>query len=305
MKKQRPLYWSRFNLYENCPQKYLWKYGWGQIDVGGGPGKPKPKPEQKSEHNALTGRVLSYVVEKLYNDELYKDPSTLLKKLDEIALKKLDDEVRRSYIDWKKSPPYGKLQQECTDNIRNFLKTMKGQKLLGEYAKSEVNLVAWIQKDKYPIGGKVDLLLRKGGEGISILDGKMSKWKEKYSDPDQLRWYALCFYLLYQVMPDHIGWIWFRYPYGSTDEDGEIQEGMTYIDFDKQDLMDLSTRAVEVYHNREKEYFDANPVPSYCKFCDWESVCPQRQEQRRKNAEKRSPSKKKNVDFYGTETFTL
>jgi len=64
------MYWSRFSTYENCSQEYLWKYGWGDIDLGAGPGKPKPSFIQESEHNTITGRVMSYILEQLYNQEL-------------------------------------------------------------------------------------------------------------------------------------------------------------------------------------------------------------------------------------------
>ena len=68
------LYWSSLTMFEACAQQYLWERGWGTIDLGAGPGKGKPKPLRKSRHHAVMGIVIQAVIERFYNDELYKDP---------------------------------------------------------------------------------------------------------------------------------------------------------------------------------------------------------------------------------------
>ena len=81
------LYWSSLETYEACPQKFLWGRGWPGIDLGAGLGKPKPVPAKRSEHDAYLGTVIAAVIERFYNDELWKDPLSLKSRLEDITQK--------------------------------------------------------------------------------------------------------------------------------------------------------------------------------------------------------------------------
>ena len=85
------LYWTNFRRYEECPQKFLWYCGRPGFDEGGGDGRPKPKPEKKSEHHAVMGIVIGNVLERFYNDELWKNQIELKHRLlpDDDALETL------------------------------------------------------------------------------------------------------------------------------------------------------------------------------------------------------------------------
>ena len=48
----------------------------------------------------------------------------------------------------------------------------------------------------------------------------------------------------------------------------------------------------------EKEKFDPNPVPSVCKWCDFETVCDARQAQKAKNR-RRNPKKVEAIEGAG------
>ena len=81
MGKAFTLYWSGLETYENCPQEFLWKRGWGAIDVGGGPGRRKPLPLRSSRHHAVMGIVIQAVLEDMYNNELWREPRELPDRL--------------------------------------------------------------------------------------------------------------------------------------------------------------------------------------------------------------------------------
>jgi hypothetical protein len=139
-----------------------------------------------------------------------------------------------------------------------------------------------------------------------------------YTDPDQLRWYALCFYLSYRRMPDRLGFVYFRYPYGQekvdvdgdpipeVDEQGrhtggnEIESGVDWVGFTRDDLKGIATRARDAMRGITREKFPANPVPSQCRFCDFETVCPERMAQKKAN---RRNKKSSNAMFDGLEGF--
>lgn len=303
------LYWSSLVTYENCPQAFLWGRGWGTLDVGGGPGKSKPIPMERSRHHAVMGIVLADFWEALYNNEEWKHPEGLLERLLERAQKTFDQEMISNFIDWRLAPPRDELWAAVEQGIKGYIKTMKAHKFLGPFARSEVNLTCYIDKWT-PIGGRADLIFRRDDTGITILDGKNSRrYKDRktgkwftHTDPDQLRWYALCFYLTYRKFPDRLGFVYFRYPYGTPvldadgqpvpeiDENGlptgamETEQGVDWVTYTKDDLKGIARRAKDALKGMNKGKFPANPVPSKCKFCDFETVCPERQAQRKANS---------------------
>lgn len=307
MAREFTLYWSSLDMYEQCPQKFLWSRGWGAIDVGGGPGRKKPKPLKKSEHHILMGIVIQAVIERFYNDELWKllRGKPLVERLMEICEKEFNLQVSRRFIDWRICPRKEDLMETIQNGILGYLQTLKAHRLLGPYARAEVDLVGYI--DKYnPIGGRADTVIRRSDTGITIIDGKNSKrYKDgkggflTYTDPDQLRWYALCFYLSSGQMPDRLGFVYYRYPYGNTvldmdgnpilDENGDetTETGVDWVEYTKEDLKGLAQRALDVRKDMDKEKFDACPHWKTCRFCDYETVCPEREQQKKKNRRKK------------------
>jgi len=302
------LYWSSMRQYENCPQSFLWSRGWGNIECGGGPGRRKPKPVERSAHHAVMGIVMANFWEWLYNDEEWKHPQGMLKRLLEKANKDFNRLLLDKFIDWRLSPSRDEMWEVIETGVSGFIKTMKANKLLGPYARSEVDLTCYVDKFT-PIGGRADLILRRVGSGITILDGKNSRrYKDRktggwmtFTDPDQLRWYALCFYLAYHRMVDRLGFVYFRYPSGQerldtsgdpvpdVDVDGiptgsnVIESGVDWIPFDIEDLKGIATRAKDAMRAINREKFSANPVPKQCRFCDYEIQCPERQAQKKAN----------------------
>lgn len=287
--KVRTLYWSHLKAYEECPRKYLWNSGWGDIELGRGPGKGKPRPLDDSKHHAVMGIVIQAVLEDFYNKELYKLPhmrgKELVRQLTRMTKDKLTTTLPRFYIDWDKTS-FEEIEETCIFGVVNYLKTMRHHKLLGPWAKSEVELSGHVT-NWLPIGGRADFIIRRDDTGTMLLDGKNSGTKMKYVDPDQLRWYALCFSLAYHKLPQRLGFVWFRYPY--DEETGE--EGIDWVDFTRRDLKELADRAIKVRRGQEKEQFDPTPVAKVCRFCDFETVCDARIEQRAANAAKRKRKK--------------
>jgi len=293
------LYWTNFKRFEECPQKFLWYKGWGTIDVGGGPGKGKPYPEEPSEHHAAMGTVVHAGIERLYKDELWRNPQTLVDNLKRTVRREFELELARRHINWshRGCPTKPDMLQLCETNVLGYLHTMKHNRLLGPYAKTEVEILAYANPET-PIGVRVDIIIRRSDTGITLLDGKNSKrYKDRkgnplfYVDPDQLRWSAMAFYLKHGRMPDRLGFVYFRYPWGFVHE-GETEPvtGVEWVPFTMEDLAGLGHRAIKARAQMEREEFPAQPVPKMCKFCDFQSICPERQAQIEKN--RRRPKNK-------------
>lgn len=309
--KSFTLYWSSLDRFENCGQNFLWSRGWGTIDVGGGPGQKKPKPIQKSEHHAVMGTAIQAVIEKFYNEGLWKilAPMELRDRLLEMGKEEFRLECSRRFIDWRLCEPREEQEKLVLDGILGYMKTMKAHKLLGPYARCEVDMVGYVNKYT-PIGGRADLTIRRDTEprlGVTILDGKNGKrYKDgkggwmTYTNPDQLRWYALCFYLMYRKLPDYLGFLYYRFPYGAPviDPDGvdtgKTEEGVEWVTFTLEDLKGLAQRAVDARKAMDKEKFQATPSSKTCRFCDYETVCPDRGTQKEQN--RRGPNKNSTPD---------
>jgi len=286
------MYWSSLERYEGCPQRFLWGKGWGILDVGGGPGKRKPVPVRSSDHHRVMGVVIADVMDKLYNEQWWAklQGSELAGKLTEEVYAQFDRQCGRTkyYLPFGSFSPTGQVPSRtevlntCVDGVLNYLTTMRANKLVGEFAQAEVNLLGYVNSDN-PVGGRCDLLIRRADTGVTILDGKNSMSKGKYTDPDQLRWYALCFYIVYGRLPDRLGFIYYRYPHDP--ETGE--QGVEWVEFDAEDVRGLAVRAVEARRGMYNHAFEPTPDPPSCKFCDYESICEARQQQRAKNAKRR------------------
>ena len=267
---------------------FLWNRGWKGIDLGRGPGKGKAKPFKSSEHHPLMGIVIQGVIEKMYNEELWRDPKNLVPKLREILDKDFFFAVQDAYIDWGRSdcPPKTEMYSLCWNGIMGYLRTMKEHRLLGPYARAEVEMPGKVDALTL-VNGKADVVIRRDDTGVTILDGKNSKTKGKYTDPDQLRWYALCFWLGYGKLPDRLGFIYYRYPFGAPVEDadgcgtGELYSGVDWVQFTMDDVMGLAQRAADARKGMEAHQFDPRPEPKICKLCDFETVCEARKATKR------------------------
>ena len=304
------LYWSSLVLYEDCPKGFLWNRGWGAIDLGRGPGRSKPKPVKSSRHHAILGIAIQEAIERFYNDRLWQSltPRQLRNRLLELGEQAFKRELSGSYVDWRKAPTRDEMEVLVRTAILGYMRTLQKHRLLGPYTRAEVDLVGYANKYT-PIGGRADTIVRRDDTGITILDGKNSnRYKAKassgqpwmtYTDPDQLRWYALCFYLAYKKLPDRLGFVYYRFPYGAPmvdlkgepvlDENGEqrIEEGVEWVTYTKEDLEGLRERAIAARKGMDKQRFEADPSPNTCRFCDYVTVCPERQAQIESNRRRR------------------
>lgn len=279
MNQNSRISWTAFSTYEKCPQLFLWKYGWDQIPK-------KPKPEVRSAHAAIMGRVVQEVVEDLYNNELYRLGPALKDELSSRVLKAWKKQTRdpRNHIDVAEAGmSEGEMIAVCQDGVLGYLRTMKEHKLLGEYCKAEVEMVGWIDKWNC-VYGYADLIFRREDTGVTIIDGKNTRHKMKYTDPDQLLFYGMLFKLSFGQSPDRMGFVWYRFPYGDKYNDPETGElktepGIEWVEFSEEDFKGIALRVQEARKGMRYDKFPAKPSPEGCRWCDYLSVCEARQAQ--------------------------
>ena len=302
MGKSYRLYWSSLELYEQCPQKFLWYRGWGTLDVGGGQGKRKPLRDfsRKSEHHALMGIVIAEAVEKIYNDEWWRQPKELRDRLNKFIEREFSYQIQKSYIKWTESPPESDLLDTCKKGVLGYLKIMKHNRLLGDlYARSEVTLKA--ELDGIRMGGRPDVIINRSDTGLLIIDGKNSKSPGRYTNKDQLRWYALLYYLTHQKMAS-LAFAYFRYPPDNPPESHLKKKnpaewtGLIPVSVTESDVLGLMERARQVYKSLLAEEFKATPSSNACRFCEYQNDCVPFQEKQLEKTDQ-SCSGKGFIDF--------
>lgn len=281
------LSYSGYSQYKRCPKQYYLQRV-----------KKEEPPVEESKHNAIVGSVVQRVFEDFYNKELWRRGSKTSEILLELADTYYWEHLDQNYVDF--SLPQCRFNnaneplEEILEIIPKVLMGIKREKLLGPYAKSEVNLKVRFGADDF-LHGYLDFVIQKGEgdeETFLIIDGKASKHREKYVDVLQLHYYALMFFLRYRKLPHRLAFLFYRF---ADDPD----KAMDWYDVDKNALRSLRIDLEDTLYEIKKRRFEATPSSSACKYCPWASVCSERlgqvAEKRRKKA-KKNPS---SIDLKG------
>lgn len=267
--------------YTECPKKY------DLLNV-----RKEAPPEIQSQHNALVGVVVQKVFEDFYNDEIWRMGSEtldeLLKRCEVYFYEFLDTHyVNFKDFSCKYKTPFEALK-DCLDMIPVAFEGIKREKLLGPYAKSEVEI-----KERYLnryLFGVIDFIIQTPDGKITLLDGKTSRHREKNVDVDQLYFYALLFFLKYHKMPDRLGFYYYRFG-------DDPEKAFDWIPVDVAKVKDLQERILECADKVQRKWFRATPSPSSCKYCPWNEICDERLQQKREGkAIKRLKSNKNEIE---------
>lgn len=318
---KKGLYWSSYNVFK-CPQRFIWKYGFEGIDFGNGPGKPKSPDNIRSEHHAIMGTVIQSVVEDFYNNKLYipliENPTkeelrNTISVLSKKTKDKFSDEIysEKKYINWREAPTASQMEKVCVDGVIGYIKTAVANYLFGEINEAEKHIVIDSLGDTgIKIGAKIDLYIERPNDskhnpGITIVDGKNSKYMGKYLDKDQLLFYAVCVFLQKGVMPDRLGFVHYRFPYGNKISHISISKGVDWINFTSDDVVSMMSKIIETgkkLDTYKPEDFFSNPSPKMCRFCEWE--CEARKLQREANSKIKSKKNAFVLDNIGSDGFS-
>lgn len=265
MANEKRIYWSHIAAYTTCPRNFLWSSGWPGIDLGQGPGKRMKRPEKVDRTHAIMGQAIQEVVELMYNYDMWNktdDRSRL-----ETALVHMTEKTLARLCSRDRQPSTQEMQETCKKGVLNYLDIASHHSLWGVPAKPEYELLSTV--DGVPMGGRVDLLYTSSPFGTMILDGKNSKSKS-YVSQDQLRWYSLIYESLHGQLPDRVGFVWYRHPPQEDSED----TGITWVDLRAQDMTKLRNKMGRVVEGMRLHQFDPSPSEKACRFCDFQSICP-------------------------------
>lgn len=263
------LSYSGYKAYTSCPRMY-----WNQYI------NKTRLDEPDNRVNSLFGTIVGSLFEAFYRDRIWRLSGTAQKLLDQVPThyqRAIQKESRDGAIRWKaedKKANYASpeaLLQDVQEAVPRGLAIIRHHRLLGP-TQSEAEVRLDHRVGTYTIGGRADFLIRRIApyHDLVLLDGKGSKWRDKYVDPRQLRWYAMLHRLKYGFAPDKLGFVFWRF---------EPEQALDWLPFTEAELTELQQGVLETMQRIEQDagqaLLDLFPVSpgDRCKLCAYLPVC--------------------------------
>lgn len=244
------LSYTGMSTYRLCPKKYRLQY----VDKVVVFSDPK---------NSLFGSVVGKLFEWFYERRAYlqKNPTALVMSwvkavcAQVFAKEKWDPLEDRAFMVC--------LMNDIETYVPAAVDVIRRHKLVTSGSVAELDLTQEYTRNgvSMKLGGRADFLHR-GGQSVTLLDGKGSKYREAYVDSMQLVWYATLHYLKYQVAPDRIGFIYWRFP----------ADPVQWVDYTENDMRQVLARAFDTEEKVRLKVFDPSPSVN-CRRCDFLSGC--------------------------------
>lgn len=239
MKLPRPLSHSSITLYNECPQKYKFKY----VD----------KIPEKPKHFFSFGQSVHLALEYFYGVKEPKAPS-------------LEDLLKHYREIWVK-PGYRDENQEAEyfEEGRQILTRFHDKHAKSFHVPFSVEYNFNFEYEGVPLTGKVDRIDKLPDGRLSILDYKTGKkLAAGRLDLDaQLTMYQ---FACESQLGEEVGeLIFYHLP--------TLKEHRT-IRRDKPLVKELTTRIVETAEGITKDRFDPKPTENACRWCDYKPICP-------------------------------
>lgn len=244
------LSYSGRKTYLTCPYQYKLKY----VDKNFQESNPK---------HVIFGSVIGKVFEWFYTKNVWASDDLVQSSLDLIEPAINDFCSDRNY-DLSAHPGLDiSLRTDLHKFIPSGIKTIQDNKLLSPNSMAEMKLHVTFADDDVSVrmGGYADFV-HIDGDSVWIMDGKGSKYREKYVDPEQLIWYASQFYLKYHIAPTRLGFIHWRYP------DDPIQ----WIEYDAQSIKSSVSITFDIARKILNRQFSPK-TSRECKGCYYLSMC--------------------------------
>lgn len=285
------LSYSGFSKHEGCSFAYWHEY------VNG-----TQLQELEDRLGSIFGSATGALFDTFYREKIWRaerPQEVLMSKVDSVVEKTLSEATSPrkhklgGVLKWRGSGsdqnPKGMYadRQELTADVRDAvargLRIIRHHRLLGPRADSELKLDSVVKGHK--LGGRLDFLIHRTRphNDLVLLDGKGSKYREKYVDPRQLLWYAMLLRIKEKVFPDKVGFVFWRC---------NPEESLDWVEFDPHTLWDFLSEVLDTISDIERradrapkgthlevvrEVFKPNPDKANCRLCPYavDSLCPE------------------------------
>ncbi len=283
--------YSGFSSMSKCPYAYWHKYV----------AKTTP-PDPENGINALYGSAIGTIFESFYKDRLWRDTNCVV-RLQSLAEPHLDAAIKDTMkkgmvVDWPDERANYHSKDEILKDLRETiplgLQTIRQNRLVGPRMEPELKLDH--RFESYIMGGRSDFVIQRVPpyNDLVILDGKGSKHRDKYLDGQplkkgekvegvQLKWYAVLYRAKRQVVPDQLGYIFWRFsdeqaiewvPFSNKDLDilqSEVLSVIARIDKSVKKLDEIND-SPQAHDELRQELFPAQPSHG-CTLCAFIAIC--------------------------------
>jgi CRISPR/Cas system-associated exonuclease Cas4 (RecB family) len=267
------LSYTGFTTFRNCKRAYYYKYIFKPILA---------KPVNRV--HMLYGDVVGKLFEKFYIDQIWRNREMipiLLSHVRPILNKVVIQEINKGGVfDWTEpglkpgTRSIIEVEQEVRESIPRGVRSILRHRLLGVDVGTEVVLNSRVGGNV--LAGRADFIIHRlrPYNDLVIIDGKGSRWREKFTDDRQLRWYSMLYQLRNKKIPDHVGFLYWR-----ESEDTSLD----WKEVSQTELNDLQNAALEMIKEileLKKQSGNATAVflatsGSRCQFCDYRQICPE------------------------------
>lgn len=232
--------------------------------------------------NMLFGGVTGIIFERFYNDKLWMTPdpvATLIGQVEQVTEETIARELKSGPFDWTDKKANYKSPAEVIVAVKETIpmgvQAIRHHRLLGPNSRAEVKLDTNIGGHR--LAGRADFVIRRLSPhgDLTLLDGKGSKWRDKYIDRRQLRWYAMLYRDHHKTIPDRIGFLYWRFA---------PEEAVDWVECTAKDVDSLQGAVLDAIDQIDDgsrrmaagvpsgEAFPAHPNPD-CKFCPYLDLC--------------------------------
>lgn len=269
---------------------------------------------------SLYGSIVGLIMEAFYRDRLWKAEKPQ-QALQDLVTPLTEKTIKRETTPWKDRPGgvllwkgskegqnpkalYANredLEADIRDTIPRALRSIRHHKLLGPRTDAEFKLD--YVKDGDIIAGRADFVIKRVAplSDLIIIDGKGSRHRAKYVDPEQLRWYAMLYWLHTKQLPDKLAFLFWKF---------EPLQSMDWIDVSEYEVEELYEKIQGYFRDIEKKtkllvvnaapagarnVFTPSPNEDNCRFCPYATpeLCPKGAQVQQEIAERAKRSKKR------------
>lgn len=284
-------------LVPGCPHKY-----WHQYVNHTDPGEPEDRL------GSVFGSSIGELFDGFYKDKLWRAPDKVISVLnsrigavvDKVILKETTatDVTPAGKLRWRgeNDPnlnPRGmyanreELIADLMDTLPLGVRSIQHHRLMGPRIDTELKLNFKLPSGD-TLGGRADLIVKRvpPQSDLLIVDGKGSKYRNKYVDSTQLYWYSMLFNLWSKKenkgpsLPDKAAFLYWRLPAEESFEEVTItqdcvDELRTSVDETLNLIKSLEKRLPNKPDLEQVAgVFEPNPNKQNCQFCRYLKMCP-------------------------------
>ena len=245
--------YSGMNTYKTCPLQYKFRYiTKEQVSV--------------DPRSSMFGSTIGKIMEWFYERRLWEKPNPILASLACVD-EAIDLISSKENFDQSLDPAFiSLLRSDLLTYIPTSIDIVRSNGFLTSNSRAEEDLTVTYGNERYgkilKLGGRSDFIHSKDRLDVWILDGKGSRHRDKYADPNQLIWYAVLHYIKYHVAPTRLGFIFWKFP------DNPVK----WIDYDETKMRNLLDDTFRISNKIESGEFEPTPSDS-CNLCSYKGKC--------------------------------